>query len=84
MGAVEKRYYGIASGAVATMRVIGQMVSMATATVVFDIFLGSARIAPANYDLFLSSLRILFVIFTVACIVGIFFSFVRGHLRTDG
>ena len=37
MSSVEKRHYGIASGAVATMRLLGQMFSMATATVVFTL-----------------------------------------------
>jgi EmrB/QacA subfamily drug resistance transporter len=81
MSAVEKKQYGIASGAVATMRLLGQMLSMAIATMVFAVFLGDAAIIPSNYDLFLKSLKTVFIIFTVMCTVGIWFSLIRGSLR---
>ena len=81
MGAVEKRYYGIASGAVATMRLIGQMSSMALATVIFAIFMGDTAITPEIYPLFLQSLKAIFVTASVLCTLGIFFSLVRGNIR---
>lgn len=81
MGAVEKTYFGIASGAVATMRLMGQMLSMAVATVVFTLILGAARIEASNLPLFLKSAKIVFVVFTVLCAAGIYFSLARGRLR---
>ncbi len=45
MGAVETRYYGLASGTVATMRLLGQMFSMAMATIVLSIVVGRQAIA---------------------------------------
>ena len=81
MGSVEKRYFGIASGSVATMRLLGQMSSMAAATVVFSIFIGRQEISPPVYDLFLRSIRILFSISALLCTVGIGFSLFRGELR---
>jgi EmrB/QacA subfamily drug resistance transporter len=81
MGAVHKRYFGIASGAVATMRVLGQMMSMATATMVFSIIMGAEQITSLNLFKFLISLKIVFLIFTTLCMMGIFFSLTRGELR---
>jgi len=84
MGAVHKKYYGIASGAVATMRLLGQMFSMATATVVLTIFIGNEPIQPSNYPEFLGSVKSAFVIFAVLCVTGVYFSFARGQLRGEG
>ena len=81
MGAVDKKFFGIASGTVAVMRVLGQMTSMAIAMVVFAVFIGREQITPNNYDLFLKSVKISFSIFAVLCTFGIFFSFSRGALR---
>lgn len=81
MGSVEKRFFGIASGTVATMRLLGQMTSMSIAMVVFSIFIGREEIAPVNYDLFLHGVKVCFTISAALCVVGIFFSFFRGKLR---
>jgi EmrB/QacA subfamily drug resistance transporter len=83
MGAVDKRYYGIASGAVAAMRLIGQMFSMAVATVLFSILIGKAKILPENYPLFLKSVHYCFFIFSGLSAVGVFFSMARGKLRKN-
>ena len=83
MGAVVKRYLGIASGTVSTMRLLGQMISMAIAMVIFSLFLGKEAISPSNYGLFLKSVHVSFLIFTFLCIIGIFFSFWRGELRNN-
>ncbi len=81
MGAVERRQYGVASATLATMRMVGQMLSMGIATLVFSLFIGKARIVPANYPLFLKSMRISFVVFFVMCLGGVFFSLARGRVR---
>jgi EmrB/QacA subfamily drug resistance transporter len=83
MGAVEKKYLGIASGTVSIMRLLGQMISMAIAMVIFSLFLGQEAISPSNYDLFLKSVYFSFLVFTFLCIIGIFFSFWRGELRNN-
>ncbi len=77
MGAVEKRHYGLASGTVATMRLLGQMFSMAMATVVLNLLIGRQPIAPANYHLFLQSLHTVFLFSAALCTAGIFFSWFR-------
>jgi len=84
MSSVEKKYYGVASGTVATMRLLGQMFSMATVTFLFSIFMGDEEISPVNYDAFLGAVHILFVIFTISCLIGIFFSLTRGEVKKTG
>ena len=84
MSAVEKRYFGIASGTVATMRLLGQMASMAITMVVFVVFIGREPISLSNYDQFLKSLRVAFLIFSSLCTIGILFSMFRGEIRSDG
>lgn len=84
MGAVNRRDYGLASGAVATMRLLGQMFSMATATVVLTLIVGRQTITEANYDLFLRSIEIVFTISALLCLCGVFFSWFRGSLHDKG
>lgn len=81
MSTVEKRYYGVASGTLATMRLLGQMLSMGYAMMLFAIFIGPVQITPAYYPQFISCLHIGFIFFTILCVVGIFFSLVRGNVR---
>jgi MFS family permease len=81
MGAVDQQYYGVASGTVATMRVLGQMSSMAIATVALSIFIGRDPIQPANYGLFIRSVHTVFTILALVCTAGVFFSLARGRLR---
>jgi EmrB/QacA subfamily drug resistance transporter len=81
MGSVAKKDYGIASGATATMRLLGQMTSMAIATVILSLLIGHEAIGPGNFDRFLISVRILFRVSAILCAVGVFFSMFRGRLR---
>jgi EmrB/QacA subfamily drug resistance transporter len=81
MSAVERRHFGIASGTVATMRLLGQMTSMAITMVVFAIFIGREPISPSNFDQFLKSVRVAFLIFSSLCTIGILFSMCRGDVR---
>jgi len=78
MGSVEKKYLGIAAATVSTMRVLGQIFSMAIATMVFYIFLGNSKISVNNLVQFMQSARVLFIIFAVMCFLGIFISLSRG------
>ncbi|MEN6611467.1 MAG: MFS transporter [Methanoregulaceae archaeon] len=81
MSSVEKRYYGVASGMVGTMRLLGQMLSMGVAMLLFAIIIGPVEITPDYYPQFMTSLHIGFILFAVFCIAGIFFSLVRGKMH---
>jgi len=82
MGSVEKKYLGVASATVSTMRVMGQIFSMAIAAMVFHIFLGDAKISNANLGQFIQSSRVLFVIFAILCFIGVFASLQRGTKKS--
>ncbi|MDY7038041.1 MAG: MFS transporter [Thermodesulfobacteriota bacterium] len=83
MSSVEKRFFGIASGTVGTMRTLGMMVSMAIATLVFSIFIGRVQISPEKYPLLIKSISVAFIIFSILCFLGIFLSMTRGNLRSN-
>ena len=81
MSSVETRYYGVASGSVGTMRLLGQMLSMGIATVMFALLIGREQITPEQYPAFLLSVRYALFIFFGLCVCAIYFSFSRGRLR---
>lgn len=78
MGSVEKKFFGIASGILATMRSTGMMFSMGITMVIFTLFIGRIEITPQCYPQFLKSVKIIFAIFTVLSFGGIFASLARG------
>lgn len=80
MSSVHKDFYGIASASVSVMRVLGQMVSMATATVLISIFIGENQITPEFYPAFLQSIHYAFLISGFLCSAGVFFSYNRGNV----
>lgn len=81
MSSVEKRFYGVASATLATMRLTGQMFSLGIATMVLGLFLGNAPINPQTIPAFLKAMRILFYLFAALCFGGVFASLARGNLR---
>jgi hypothetical protein len=78
MSSVEKRFLGIASATVGTMRLTGQMISMGIATMILHIFVGEAMITPANHAQFMQSVTLTFVLFSILCLLGVFASMARG------
>lgn len=81
MSSVEKRFYGIASGTLATMRLTGQMLSLGIVMLIFAVYIGKVQITPAHYPLFLKSAKVAFAIFALLCFGGIFSSLARGKVR---
>ena len=81
MGAVEKRYYGSATGSLATMRILGQMSSMALVTLVFALIIGQVEIGPSSLGDLGRSIRLVFTIAALLCIPGFVFSLVRGRVH---
>jgi EmrB/QacA subfamily drug resistance transporter len=77
MGSVERKFYGIASATVGTMRLIGQMLSMGIALLIFSLYIGNVQIVPSNYPELLTSIQIVFAMCTILCFVGIFASLAR-------
>ncbi len=81
MSSVERKIYGVASGTLGTMRVIGQMLSLGIATLLFSLYMGQVEIKPEYYSLFLQATRTGFIVFSVLCFGGIFASLARGKTR---
>ncbi len=79
MSSVEKRYLGIASGIVGTMRMIGQMMSMGIAMMLISLYIGKQKIEPSTYQGLLSAIRTGFVVFSILCLFGIFASLARNN-----
>ncbi|MDD4138464.1 MAG: MFS transporter [Methanoregula sp.] len=81
MSSVDRKYLGIASDMVATMRSLGQVLSMAIAMFCFSVFIGTVAITPSMYPALLESITIAFLIFTLLCIIGVAASYVRGTIH---
>lgn len=81
MSSVDKRYLGIASGMNATMRSLGQVLSMAIAMFSFSVFIGTVTITPEVYPALMTSVTISFLVFTGLCIIGVGTSCVRGTIH---
>ena len=77
MGSVERRFFGVASATVSTMRLIGQVMSMGIAILIFSLLIGRVQIMPEQYPALIQSIQTTFIIFTVLCFVGIFTSLAR-------
>ncbi|HDS08066.1 MAG TPA: MFS transporter [Bacteroides sp.] len=78
MGSVGKKYLGVASATVGTMRLTGQMVSMGVATMMLQLFIGNRPLSAGVSGEFLASMRTTLVIFAALCTLGVFASLARG------
>ncbi len=81
MSSVEKKFYGVASAILGTMRLTGQTLSIGIAMLIFAIYIGRVQITPEYYQPFLISVEVAFIIFAILCLIGIFASLVRGKVR---
>ena len=81
MSSADKKFYGVASATLSTMRSIGMMFSMGVVMVIFAIYIGRVQITPEYYLPFLKSVNTTFIIFAILCFGGIFASLARGKLR---
>ena len=79
MGAVEKRFYGVASATLGTMRLSGQMLSAGVTMLIFSLYLGRSPIVPDLYPVFLTAVRSAFVLYALLCGLGVFASMARGN-----
>jgi MFS family permease len=78
MCSVDKEHLGVASATIATMRVVGQVISMAIAMLLFTFIIGKVQITPRNSVKFLKAIHYGFMIFTAICSIGVITSLARG------
>jgi hypothetical protein len=79
MGVVEKRFYGVASASLGTMRLTGQMLSMAIAMLLLALFVGRVAITAAHREPLVAAIRAAFLVFSGLCVLGTFASLARGR-----
>ena len=80
MSCVQKEDYGVASSILATMRSIGNTLSMVIVTVIVTGFIADIPLAEAPVHVLVKVIRISFSVFTGICTVGIFIS-LKGSKR---
>ncbi|WP_298524167.1 MFS transporter [uncultured Methanobrevibacter sp.] len=76
MSSVPPKDTSVASASVATMRTVGQAMSMGILTLVFAFVMGDVPIVEQYYPLLISSCQITCIICVVLCIASVFASFV--------
>lgn len=74
MSSVENRHFGVASATLATMRNLGMMFSMAIASLAVHIFIGNRTIGDDTIPEFMHSSNVIFLLFSVLCLLGVFTS----------
>lgn len=84
MSSVERKFFGVASGTLGTMRTLGQMTGMGIITLVLNMHIGRVEISPNLYPEFVIAFKISFGIVFILAVLGIFASMVRGKVRSTG
>ena len=83
MSSVDRKFYGVASGMLGTMRVTGQTTSLAISLLLFAVYIGRVAITPPYYPAFLTSMKTAFIVSAALCFLGIFASIVRGKTHEN-
>lgn len=78
MGSVDSKIYGMASSAFSTMIYLGQTLSLALMLFIFAIYLGQVEINTSNYQVFLDSMRMAFLVFSIISGLALVFSILVG------
>lgn len=76
MSSVERKFYGVATATVGTMRTTGMMFSMAIASLSVHVYVGKQQINDLNIESFVHSSKVIFIVFTFLCVIGVFSSLV--------
>jgi MFS family permease len=82
MSCVPRSDYGVTSSIIATMRGMGHTASMAVVTLVVAAYMGNASFTQAPPALLAATIRTGFIVFTVICVIGVFFSMYRKTQRS--
>jgi MFS family permease len=83
MSSVPPNRLGQASGVITVTRLCGQISSIALTTLVFSLVIGSGKLTPDSYKLFIPAARTCFFIFAPLCLTGILASLARGRLKNE-
>lgn len=83
MSSVDRSQYGQASGSAASMRIIGQIISMTIVTLLFAGMFGGKGINDVTNSIFLKAMKWGFLTFAGISLVGIYFSVKRSPHQTS-
>ncbi|MFB3924943.1 MAG: MFS transporter [Syntrophales bacterium] len=83
MSSVDRKFYGVASGILATMRMMGQTLSMGVVMLTFSVFIGGSPITAEHHPNLLTSMKTVFIVLTSLCFAGIFASSARGKMHEE-
>lgn len=83
MSSVDRKSIGLASGTAASMRILGQIISMTIITLFFAAYFDGKQIAMVDNKIFLKVIQLGFLSFTLLCASGIYFSVSRGSLNRN-
>lgn len=78
MSAVDKKHYGIAASIINSMRLFGQTISMGTAMLIISLIVGNIKITSSVAPELMTSIKTIFTVFGVLCVLGLFASLARG------
>lgn len=81
MAAVSPKYLGVASGTLICTGTVGQILSMGIASLVFALYVGRVGAGPLDPVPLLRSMKLLFMIFALVSLAGLFVSLARGKVR---
>ena len=79
MGSVERKYFGVSSAILSTMRLLGQTFGMGLILVIFAVYIGAVQFTPQNYPELLMSIKIIFIISVILSVIAIFASLARNR-----
>ena len=83
MSSVHKRHYGVASGTMGTMRLLGQTFSMGIVMLVFSLLFGRELFTEGKTQDFLLTVQVAFILLSAICFFGIFVSYARGNIHSS-
>lgn len=81
MSAVERAHYGVGSATLATMRLVGQSLSLAVVALLFGHFFGATAISRASAATLVASNHATFLFFAALCVPGAAASLARGRMH---
>lgn len=79
MSSVSRDLFGIASATLSTMRAVGQVLSIALATLILSIFVGPGALSQESLNSLIEGVRFAFLTFAAMCAIGVITSLIRGR-----
>ncbi|MHC8441924.1 MAG: MFS transporter [Candidatus Eutrophobiaceae bacterium] len=81
MGSVDRKFLGVASASVSTVRLLGQLCSMGVVAVAFSLVIGRAALGDETHAALASAISICFAFAAALCIPALLFSLKRGKVH---